>query len=133
MIRGIGVDIVDIHRIEESVKKYGNQFLERIFTTLEIDYCTSKQHPYGHFAARFAAKEAVAKALSTGWSGGFRWKDVQISNDKTGQPIVTLDGSLKKLLEGNTVLLSISHSNSSVVAVAIIEERYNDEKIAFPR
>jgi holo-[acyl-carrier protein] synthase len=123
MIRGIGVDIVDIHRIEQSVKQYSSQFLEKIFTKLEIAYCASKQNPFGHFAARFAAKEAVAKALSTGWSGGFRWKDVEVSNDSAGKPSVKLDGNLKKLLEGNSILLSISHSDSSVVAVAIIEER----------
>jgi holo-[acyl-carrier protein] synthase len=124
MIRGIGIDIVDIQRIEESVKKYNRQFLEKIFTTLEIAYCTSKQNPYGHFAARFAAKEAVAKALSTGWGGGFRWKDVEVSNDSAGKPAVRLSGDLKKLLEGNSILLSLSHSDTTVVAVAIIiEER----------
>lgn len=122
MIEGIGIDIVEIHRIEKSIRTYGKQFLERIFTDCEIAYCTSKQSSYGHFAARFAAKEAVAKALATGWSGVFRWRDVEVNNAPTGRPQVALFGNLKKILEKKTIFLSISHSASIVVAVAVIYE-----------
>ena len=121
MIKGIGVDLVEISRIELSIKKYGEQFLQKVFTDLEIRYCSGKAKPSGHFAARFAAKEAVAKALSTGWAGGFRWKDVEVSNDTSGKPSVTLKGELEKTMRGSAIFLSLSHSETSVVAFAIIE------------
>ena len=75
----------------------------------------------GAIAARFAVKEAVAKALATGWSGGFRWKDVEVENDPSGKPAVILHGRVKELLRGNQVLVSISHAESVVVAAAVIE------------
>ena len=94
MIRGIGVDIVEVARIRQSVEESGEQFLNRVFTQPEIDYCASKANRYQHLAARFAAKEAVSKALATGWAGDFRWKDVEVMNDPSGQPQITLHGML---------------------------------------
>ena len=75
-----------------------------------------------HFAARFAAKEAVSKALSTGWAGDFAWKDVEIMNDPSGQPRVALNGKLAVKLRAATIFVSISHSENHVVAMVIIEE-----------
>lgn len=122
MVRGIGVDIIEITRIQESIETNGDAFLARIFTPREIAYCTSKQNRYQHFAARFASKEAVSKALSTGWAGAFRWKDVEVKNDDAGKPSVILHGELQKTLSGSSIFLSISHSQQHVVAVALIEE-----------
>ena len=122
MIDGIGVDIVEVDRIRKTMKKFGDRFIKKIFTELQIRYCTSKKNSYQHFAARFAAKEAVAKAMSTGWSGAFRWKNVEVSNDVSGKPSIVLYGVVKKNLKGNKVMLSISHTKNIVVACAVIGE-----------
>lgn len=121
MVRGIGVDILEIGRIQRSIDEFGANFLERIFTREEIRYCTSKHNAGQHFAARFAAKEAVSKALATGWRGNFAWKDVEVMNDTLGQPHITLYGNLKETLAGASVFVSLSHSMSHVVAMVIIE------------
>jgi holo-[acyl-carrier protein] synthase len=122
MVKGIGVDIIEIDRISQSIEQSGDAFLQRIFTPLEIAYCNGKQNRQQHFAARFAAKEAVSKALSTGWTGNFAWKDIEVMNDAAGQPHITLHGKLKDTLASCSVLLTISHSESHVVAVVLIEE-----------
>jgi holo-[acyl-carrier protein] synthase len=122
MVRGIGIDIIEIHRLQASVENIGNRFLEKIFTPSEIAYCDAKAHRYQHYAARFAAKEAMSKALSIGWTGEFRWKDVEITNELSGQPRVTLHGTLRSRLAGATVMLSMSHSESHVVAMVLIED-----------
>jgi holo-[acyl-carrier-protein] synthase len=121
MIKGIGIDIIEIARIRQSVEKLGDQFLQRIFTPLEINYCKKKHNTYQHLAARFAAKEAVSKALSTGWHGDLRWKDVEVMNDKSGQPHITLYGKLREKLAKVAIFVSISHSESHVVAMVIME------------
>jgi holo-[acyl-carrier protein] synthase len=122
MVRGIGIDIIEIHRLQTSIETIGSRFLEKIFTPAEIAYCDAKAHRYQHYAARFAAKEAMSKALSIGWTGEFRWKDVEITNELSGQPRVTLHGTLRSRLEGATVMLSMSHSESHVVAMVLIED-----------
>lgn len=122
MVKGIGVDIIEIARIRESIESQGDAFLNKIFTPDEISYCASKQNKFQHFAARFASKEAVSKALSTGWAGEFRWKDVEVKNDSAGKPTVILHGELQKTLSRSSILLSISHSHEHVVAMALIEE-----------
>ncbi len=121
MIRGIGVDIIEIARIRESMESRGGGFLEKVFTPQEIAYCSGKHNSAQHFAARFAAKEAVSKALSTGWAGEFRWKDVELTNDPSGQPRITLHGPLRDRLAGNSVFVSLSHSHSHVVAMVVID------------
>jgi holo-[acyl-carrier protein] synthase len=121
MIKGIGVDTIEIKRVGENIESLGNRFLEKIFTPAEIAYCSAKANSAQHFAARFAAKEAVSKALSTGWAGEFRWKDVELINDPSGQPHITVHGALREMLAGATVHVSISHSHSDVVAMVVIE------------
>ncbi|MEW6509723.1 MAG: holo-ACP synthase [Bacteroidota bacterium] len=122
MVRGIGVDIIEIDRIKKSVETIGDHFVQKVYTPSEIAYCDAKAHRYQHYAARFAAKEALSKALSTGWAGEFRWKDVEITNEPSGQPRITLHGSLRAHLAGATVMLSMSHSDSHVVAMVVIED-----------
>ena len=121
MIQGIGVDVVDVTRMKSILKEQGDAFVERVFTEAEISYCRSKQYPEQHFAARFAAKEAVSKAMQTGWSGIFRWKDVEVVNEASGAPRVVLYGEVVRSLERNTVHLSLSHTENTVVAFAVIE------------
>lgn len=121
MVEGLGVDVVEIQRMQRTIDRLGDAFLGKIFTERELAYCRSKQNPIHHIAARFAVKEAVAKGLATGWSGGFRWKDVEVENDSAGKPTVALYGHVRQLLSGSRVMVSISHSENVVVAVALIE------------
>lgn len=122
MVKGIGIDIIEIARVRRSIETLGDRFLEKVFTPGEIAYCSAKNDRHQHFAARFAAKEAVSKALSTGWAGEFRWKDVEVSNDPSGQPRITLHGALGKNLTSCPVMVSISHSDTHVVAMVVIED-----------
>ena len=123
MITGIGIDIIEISRIDQSISQYGNAFLSKLFTDNEIQYCSSKQFPTQHFAARFAAKEAFSKAISTGWSGEFEWKNIEVKNDPAGKPDFILYGKTAETLQGYSVFLSMSHSDSTVVAFVVIEKR----------
>lgn len=125
MIEGIGIDVVEIPRMQRAIDVWGNVFLAKVLTEREISYAHSKKDPTPHIAARFAVKEAVAKALTIGWSGGFRWKDVEVANDEGGKPEVVLYGQVKELLKRSKILVSISHSESVVVAFAIIEKDGN--------
>jgi holo-[acyl-carrier protein] synthase len=121
MVIGIGIDIIEISRIKGSIEKYGDRFLEKIFTEREIEYCESKASKYQHYAARFSAKEAVAKALSTGWNNDFSWQNIEISNEPTGMPYAKLTGKLGEFLsEDKELKISMSHSRDYVTCVAII-------------
>ena len=127
MIQGIGIDIVEVARIRTAIDAWGFHFLKKIFTEKEIQYCTSKKNSYEHFAARFAAKEAVSKALEIGWRGGFRWQDVEIVNEQSGKPGVILYEHVNKLLANSRVLLSLSHTETTVIAFAVIEGQETDK------
>jgi len=121
MIMGVGIDIIEIDRIQDSVDKYGDRFLNKIYTESELEYCLSKSSKYQHLAARFAAKEAVYKALTTGWHEVATWQDIEISNEANGMPIVTLKGKLKTFLSTDKSLkISISHSRDYVTCMAIV-------------
>lgn len=121
MVKGIGIDVLEIRRMEEVVSRWGNKFLDRVFTEGELEYARSRKNPIYHIAGRFAVKEAVAKALATGWAGGFRWKDVEVRNDAAGKPAVIVRGNVEQILASSRILVSISHAESVVVATAIIE------------
>ncbi len=121
MIQGTGIDVVEIERMQRSLDDWGETFLDKVFTAQEVAYARARKNTTHHLAARFAVKEAVAKAMSTGWSGAFRWKDIEVRNDSSGKPTAELHGKMKELLEGCRILVSISHSESVVVAVALIE------------
>jgi holo-[acyl-carrier protein] synthase len=121
MIQGIGVDVVDMHRMKAILSDQSTAFIDRVFTETEIAYCQSKQNPEQHFAARFAAKEAVSKAMQTGWSGIFRWKDVEVVNEPSGAPKVLLYNAVARSLEKSVIHLSLSHTENTVVALAVIE------------
>jgi holo-[acyl-carrier-protein] synthase len=123
MIEGIGVDVIEIPRIRRAIDIWGSTFLDKVFSSQELAYAESKKNSVPHIAARFAVKEAVAKAMSTGWSRGFRWKDVEVENDSSGKPQVHLHGEAGKWLDGRRVLVSISHSENVVVAFAVIESK----------
>ncbi|MCH8170933.1 MAG: holo-ACP synthase, partial [Bacteroidetes bacterium] len=121
MVIGIGIDIIEIDRIKESVEKYGDSFLNKIYTKTELDYCLNKSNKYQHLAARFAAKEAVYKALTTGTQEKAGWQNIEILNKTNGMPIVKLKGYLENYLtNGNSLKISISHSNQYVTCFAIV-------------
>jgi holo-[acyl-carrier protein] synthase len=122
MIRGVGVDIIEIDRIRRSTAEFGPRFLEKIFTPGEIAYCSAKSNPHQHYAARFAAKEALSKALATGWAGEFRWHHVEVTNLPSGAPRIRLTGPLRSKIGQAQLHVSLSHSDSHVVAVVVIEE-----------
>jgi holo-[acyl-carrier protein] synthase len=123
MISGIGVDIVEIGRMKEAVNKWGAHFLNKMFTEREIKYSNSKRFCHQHFAARFAAKEAVVKAF--GGTGKFpiKWTDIEILNDREGKPMVEFSGDavkLKELKKISQVLITMSHSKDYAVANAVV-------------
>ena len=109
-IQGIGIDIVDIERIEKMIKRYGNRFLKRIFTEREIDYAIKNKNSAEHFAGRFAAKEAVIKASRE----ALPMKEIEILNKENGEPFV------EKM---KNILISISHEKKYAVAVAIVRSQ----------
>src|SRR5262245_52720442 len=92
MIIGIGIDVIQNDRIRESVEKFGDRFLNRIYTEGEQAYCKNCVNPAIHFAARFAAKEAAFKALGTGWAAGVKWKDIEVERLASGKPELHLHG-----------------------------------------
>ncbi len=120
MIRGLGVDIIEIDRIKAALLKY-DSFEKRIFTPAESKYCQSKQNPALHYAARFAAKEAVSKALGTGKSG-MKWTDIEVKRDSKGKPFIILSGGAAKQARENGICdieVSLSFNKSNAVASAI--------------
>ena len=126
MVFGIGTDLIEIDRIEKSIKKFGNHFINKIFTELEKEYANSKGSPYQHYAARFAAKEAIAKALATRNNKGFNWKDIEVYNEPNGFPCARLFGKVKDILGKDKELkISISHSDNYATCVAIVYYKTN--------
>ncbi len=96
-IIGIGYDMVQVHRIESVLSRWGDRFKERVFTPQELAYCESKKNRSQRLATRFAAKEAVFKALGTGWSRGASWTEIEVTNDELGKPYITLSGKTEQL------------------------------------
>jgi holo-[acyl-carrier protein] synthase len=117
----IGTDIVECDRIAEMLAKHSEEFLRRVFTDGEREYCTRHRKPVTHLAGRWAAKEAVLKALGTGWSRGIGRRDVEVLRDAAGRPSVALHGAAASIAAEcgiARVLLSISHCDSHAVAFA---------------
>jgi len=116
-IIGIGSDIVEVSRIERLHKTYGERFSRRVFTKGEVAYCESKENPAEHFAGRFAAKEAIAKAVyQSGYNEVIPFAHIEILNDPEGRPVVSLLEQFR-----GTCLVTISHEKSMAVAFAILE------------
>lgn len=124
MIIGIGVDIVDVERIRKITRKFGDKFLEKVFTGNEIHYCKQKADRTLHLAGRFAVKEAMFKALGTGWRFGITWRDIEVRNNTIGAPTVKLSGkALEYARQANAdnIYVSISHDGSFAVASVVLE------------
>jgi holo-[acyl-carrier protein] synthase len=120
---GVGTDIVAVVRVAALIRDRGTAFLERWFTAREIGYCSSKTVPSRHFAARFAAKEAVAKALPMAWDGPLPWRSIEIVNDPRGAPSVSLCGALRDAAARagvSEIRVSLSHCDEYAVAFALV-------------
>lgn len=122
MIRGVGVDIIEVERIRRAVERFGERFLHRILRPAEIAYCRAFQDPAPHLAARFAAKEAVSKAFGTGIGAALGWQDMEVAHRPGGQPYLILHDGGRDLLTrrgGGEIHLSLSHTLSYGAAVAV--------------
>ncbi len=125
MVIGIGTDLIEIERIERSVKRFGDAFLQRVYTPGEIAYCKRKKNSAESLAARFAAKEAGAKALGTGISRGVSWREFEVRRQPGQRPELHLSGRAAEIaarLGIRRVSLSLSHSRSVSIAVVVAED-----------
>ena len=119
---GIGTDITECLRIAKMIERHAELFINRVYTPREIQYCRSRKQTTEHFAGRWSAKEAVLKALGTGWRRGISWRDVEILNEPSGQPVVHVHGGARSVVEqlGITSLqVSISHCRTHATAVVV--------------
>ena len=124
MIVGTGIDIAEVPRIKQSIERFGDRFLQRIYTAGEIRYCDSKANRVERYAARFAAKEAAMKALGTGWSHGVRWRDCEVVRLPGGRPAIAFHGKAGEIaarLGVKNAALSLSHTAEQAIAQVILE------------
>ena len=121
---GIGTDLAEVRRIRYSIARYGDRFLNRIYTERERAYAESKANSAERFAARFAAKEAGMKAIGTGWNFGVRWQDFEVINEPTGRPKLVLHGVAEQIarkLGGERISISLTHTSEMAFAIVILE------------
>lgn len=124
MVVGIGIDIVNIERIENMMDRWGNLFLGRVFTEREIIWCRKRTRPPECFAIRFAAKEAFLKAIGRGHRNGIQWTDIEVENDPLGKPLFSFHRKAKEVLETQRIkkaLLTLSHERFYAVAHVLLE------------
>ncbi|HTY61068.1 MAG TPA: holo-ACP synthase [Acidobacteriota bacterium] len=124
MIIGTGVDVVEIARIRSVLERLKDRFISRVFTPAEQKFCSEHRDPTPHYAARFAAKEALFKAIGTGWAKGVTWLDVEVLRERQEAPILALHGEAQRLSESmgvHKVHVSLSHSDQWAVAIVILE------------
>jgi holo-[acyl-carrier protein] synthase len=124
MILGVGIDLIEVARIDQSFQRFGERFLKRVLRPAEIEYCLSFKFPAPHLAARFAAKEAVSKAFGTGITSQLGWQAIEVCRKPSGEPFITLHEEGLKLLAdrgGKIVHLSLTHTTTHAAAVAILE------------
>lgn len=124
MIVGIGTDLAEVSRIRESIVRFGDRFLNRIYTESERAYAESKANVHERFAARFAAKEAGMKAIGTGWNFGITWKDFEVVNERSGRPKLLLHGVAREIanrLHADRISISLTHTKEMAFAVVILE------------
>jgi holo-[acyl-carrier protein] synthase len=125
MIVGSGIDLAEIGRLQKSIERYGSRFLDRIYTAAEQAYCQRKRNSAESFAARFAAKEAGAKALGTGISQGVGWLEIEVARERSGKPTIQLHGRAAQIaarLGVVRIALSITHTADLAMASVILED-----------
>jgi holo-[acyl-carrier protein] synthase len=124
MIIGTGVDLVEIERLRKVIERLKDRFVFRVFTPGEQTFCNAHRDPIPHYAVRFAAKEALFKALGTGWAKGVTWLDVEVQRERQDAPTMILQGEAQRLsaaMGAQKVHLSLSHSDQWAIAMVILE------------
>lgn len=124
MVLGIGTDIIECLRIAQLIERHGELFIARVYTEHEIAYCAARKAATQHYAGRWAAKEAILKALGTGWVRGIGWRDVEVRNLHGGAPVAKLYGGARDVMDNlgiRRIHLSISHCRSHATAYAVAE------------
>jgi holo-[acyl-carrier protein] synthase len=124
MVLGSGVDLCEVTRLRDAIARHGERLLHRVFTDREIAYAERKANKFERYAARFAAKEAGMKALGTGWRGGLGWRDLEVTNQRSGRPTLTFHGVAAKIAEQlgvRNISLSITHTKEQALAMVILE------------
>jgi len=122
-IIGIGYDMVEVQRIESVLSRWGDRFEKRVFTPQELEYCGNKENRFQRLASRFAVKEAVFKALGTGWQRGVGWTEIAVTNNDLGKPSVTLSGRTKQLSQQmgvRNIFVSMTHTSNYGAAQIIL-------------
>lgn len=125
MILGTGIDLAEVDRIRQSIERYGERFLKRVYTPGEIAYVERKANKFERYAARFAAKEAGMKAIGTGWRRGVTWQDFEVANLPSGRPTLRLTGVAAQVAERmgvKRVSLSLTHTTQNGMAFVILED-----------
>ena len=135
MIHGIGIDLVEVSRIEKILKKWGDRFLQRVYSADEIEYCRNKAFPAIHFAARFAAKESFLKSLGIGLGMGVKLREIEVSNNKLGSPVLKMNKEIGNILDNlgvNAVHVSMTHTRKHAHAIVVLEKRgYLSESVTW--
>jgi holo-[acyl-carrier protein] synthase len=124
MIVGIGVDIVEVDRVRQAIERQEDRFLNRIFTPAEQEFCRKHHNSFPHYAVRFAAKEALFKALGTGWAKGVTWLDVEVRREGQSAPTLLLSSEAQRLsaaMGTRSVHITLSHTHQFAVAMVILE------------
>ncbi len=124
MIVGTGIDLVEIERIRRSVERFGDRFLDRVYTAAEKGYCLRKRNAAESLAARFAAKEAGAKALGTGINHGVTWLEIEVIREPGGRPTIAFHGRAREMAERlgmRSAALSLTHTGSLAMASVVLE------------
>jgi len=122
-IVGVGLDLVQIARVQSIAERWHDRFLNRVYTERERDECLARVSPYASLAGRFAVKEAVLKALGTGWSGGISWRDIEITRTSDGRPVAATSGRVRELMQAagvRDIHISLSHDAEYAVGQAIL-------------
>ncbi len=124
MICGIGMDIVEVCRVEKTIKKWGKKFTNRYFSESEVNYCDKMALPAIHYAARFAVKESFIKAIGGGYSDGLQMRDVETIHNEQGRPVLKLHQKFKKIVDERKIVdihVTISHTRKNAVACVVLE------------
>jgi len=126
-----GIDLVDCPRIEAMIERHGERFVQRVFTAAEQAYAEANKNKIEKLAGRFAAKEAILKLMGTGWRGKIAWTDIEIINNSSGQPEVTLGGEVEKIADKlgiKHISISITHTANFAIASAVALAQSNEDK-----
>lgn len=125
MILGVGTDLAEVGRIRQSIARYGDRFVDRIYTAHERNYAGSKANSAERFAARLAAKEAGMKAIGTGWRQGVTWRDFEVTNEPSGRPTLRLSGVARDIADKmgvKRISISLTHTAEMAFAIVILED-----------